>query len=158
MGSTSHRLQLDADHQARWQIAVGRFVLAFGSMEAAAIEMQMEVSPVGPTKRLTFASRLDMALAAFEGLPNDKATRLCQALLAVKRLKRFRNSICHSPTHYQIRQLGNTAPTLCLTLICWQGGESLSLSEVEALSARADRLARALFSRWRRFDRCADGP
>lgn len=138
-----------AAKEVRWRVAVGRFILTFGSIEWFTYHMLAELPTeriFESTKSLGFAQRtaLVVQLLRERGFDNDLTETVVELLLEAKKLAKKRNEVAHNPLflnlfddrvgkelEYQISGYGELEPRI-------------TIDELEDLCRKAEEISETL--------------
>ena len=91
-----------AAKEVRWRVAVGRFILSFGSVEWFTFHMLAELPTerlLESTMRLSFGQRLDIVEQLFrdKSLEPELYKRAIELLEKARSLSKIRNLLAHNP-------------------------------------------------------------
>jgi hypothetical protein len=139
------------DRKPEWETAIGRALLAFGSIEHATIVCLTSIPRdkiQRSTMRFNLAPRIDLLLEILEGHTGEAFTQLSDALKRARQLAETRNLIAHNPLvfeFYEHEDGGYTINDVIASL--HKQGKTLSLDELKDFASQSTLLASDLYTK-----------
>ena len=146
-------------NDANWAPVIGRYMIAFGSIESSVNELLRNVIPEGAMKvviGLPLGQRIKLlreSLADWKELSDVNRTVIALNLDEVVSLSSTRNLIAHNPLLLALYADDEESPDIAREHIkSEQTGKGITLPELEVVTARVEALSAALWRNWIDYD------
>lgn len=146
-------------NDAKWAPVIGRYMIAFGSIENSINELLRNVIPEGAMKviaGLQLGQRIKLlreGLSDWKNLSDANQTVIAQNIDEVSSLSQTRNLIAHNPLLLSLfTEEGHERSTHLEHIRSETSRKVITLDELEAVTSRAEALADALMMNWIDYD------
>lgn len=135
------------DLKGEWAVAVGRAMIAFGSIEHVTVVCLRNI-PRDPlhksTAALSLVPRVELLLEILAARPGKVFSELANGLSRIKPLAKIRNLIAHNPLVLQVFEAENGDYGFKELIVALHKEQSISLPQLQKFADEAEQLAAEL--------------